>query len=77
MHNDTEHMASGEPFTVTSVDMQKALLMPKLEVKDYYFSRKLVLFNETFTTPGSNEESLCIVWHKRKAGRSASNVSNV
>lgn len=61
---------------VFTVDMQKAICMPKLTIKEYYFSRKLVLFNETFVPPGKNEDAYCIVWHEGESGRKAHNIAS-
>lgn len=44
LHEDLERNHS-ESCLTTTADMQKALSMPKLSTKDYFFSRKLVLFN--------------------------------
>lgn len=46
---------------VFTADMQKPICMLKLPTEDYYFSRKLVLFNETFVSPGKNEPVFCVV----------------
>ncbi|KAL4714331.1 hypothetical protein ACJJTC_009683 [Scirpophaga incertulas] len=61
---------------VFTADMQKAICMPKLTTKDYYFSRKLVLFNETFVSPGKNEPAFCLVWHEGESGRKAYNIAS-
>ena len=59
-----------------TVDMQKAIPMPKTPVKDYYFSRKLVVFNETFAEPGKNSKATCFIWHEGEAGRCAFNITS-
>ncbi|KAL4720212.1 hypothetical protein ACJJTC_018658 [Scirpophaga incertulas] len=56
--------------------MQKVILMPKLTVKECFFSRKLVLFNETFVSPGKNQPAYCILWHEGESGRNAYNVAS-
>ena len=56
--------------------MQKALLMPKCDTKEYYSSRKLVLFNETFAKPGKNAPAWTILWHEGEAGKKADDISN-
>ncbi|XP_045771874.1 uncharacterized protein LOC123871886 [Maniola jurtina] len=58
-----------------TVDMQKAICMPLLTTKEYYFSRKLVLFNESFVPPGKNKQAACVVWHEGESGRKAHNVA--
>ena len=60
---------------VSTVDMQKALCMPKMPTNDYYFSRKLVLFIETFASPGKNAPATCILWHEGEAGRKKSSFT--
>ena len=75
LHVDMEKTEDPDVFVVTA-DMQKVLQMPKLECKDYFFSRKLVLFNETFCAPGKNGPATCILWNEEEAGRKASDVAN-
>ena len=78
LHEDTRRMEE-DPCTigVFTVDMQKALLMPKMPNKDYYFSRKLVLFNETFAKPGKvDTSSTTVLWHEGEAGRKAHNIAS-
>lgn len=58
-----------------TVDMQKVICMPLLTTKEYFFSRKLVLYNETFVPPGTNKQAVCIVWHEGESGRKAHNVA--
>ena len=61
---------------VVAVDMQKILLIPKLPTKDYFFSRKLILFNETFAdiNPKSGN-SYCFLWTEDHSGRKAKNIA--
>jgi hypothetical protein len=47
LHSDSTLKNNNEYLMVT-MDLQKALLMPKVPTKDSYFSKKFVLFNETF-----------------------------
>ena len=60
---------------VFTVDMQKAICMPLLTTKEYYFSRKLILFNESFVPPGKNKNAACILWHEGESGRKAHNIA--
>lgn len=66
---------SNRKQAIFTVDMQKVILMPKLSTKDYFFSSKLVLFNETFAAPGSNQPSFCLLWHEGESGRNAFNIA--
>lgn len=50
--------------------------MPQLVTKAYYFSRKLVLFNETFAQPGKNKRAVCVLWHEGESGRKAYNIAS-
>ena len=56
--------------------MQKALLMPKLDIKDYYFARKLVLFNETFAQPWKNGTAWTLLWHEGIGGSTATDITS-
>lgn len=72
-----EDIKNKTPHTkIFTADMQKVILMPKLTVKDCFFSRKLVLINETFASPGKNEPAYCVVWHEGEGGRGATNVAS-
>ncbi|CAG5045992.1 unnamed protein product [Parnassius apollo] len=71
---DRSNNSEGKEAMFT-VDMQKAICMPLLRTKDYYFSRKLVLFNESFVPPGKNKNAVCILWHEGESGRKAYNIA--
>lgn len=49
--------------------------MPLLNTKEYYFSRKLVLLNESFVPLGKNKQAVCVVWHEGESGRKVHNVA--
>ena len=68
---DTKKMENDTKVIVTTVDMQKAITIPKVPTKANFFSRKIVVFNETFASPGKNAPT---VWHKGEAGRKAHNI---
>ncbi len=57
-----------------SADMQKLLLIPKLKVKESYFSRKLVIMNETFSEIRKSGKTLCIIAHEGEVDRKAFNI---
>ena len=61
---DTERMKNDDRIFVATVDMQKSLCMPKIPTKDYFFSRKVVLFNETFASPGKDAPAMAVLWHE-------------
>lgn len=73
---DEDEKSQNESKRVFTADMQKAICMPKLTIKDYYFSRKLVLFNETFASPGKDKQAICVLWHEGESGRKAYNVAS-
>lgn len=70
-----DEVRSSGNVKVVSVDMQKVLLLPKLSIKEAFFSRKLVLFNETFCDVSKNGEAVCVLWHEGDAGRKAKNIT--
>ena len=66
MKKDTEYSNCIHSILVTT-DMQKTILAPKLDIKDVYFSRKLVIFNETFAQPAglkTQPSDKCVVGMK-------------
>ncbi|XP_033629274.1 uncharacterized protein LOC117305910 isoform X2 [Asterias rubens] len=74
LHLDTKKMEEHNKVIVATVDMQKAITIPKVPTKDHFFSRKLVVFNETFACPGKDGQATCVLWHEAEAGRKAFNV---
>lgn len=80
MHDaEQDAISSNGRRVAVTVDMQKAILMPQICTKDYYFSRKLVLFNETFAPVGDfskQQKTKCMLWHEGEAGRKAFNIAN-
>ncbi|KAL4702966.1 hypothetical protein ACJJTC_008744 [Scirpophaga incertulas] len=59
-----------------TVDMQKCITMPQLYNKEFFFSRKLNLFNETFAGIGKgNKASTTMLWHEGESGRKAFDVA--
>lgn len=58
---------------IYTVDMQKILILPKMNIKNAYFVSRLVVMHETFAAL-HNGKNLCIVWHEATAGRSAPEV---
>lgn len=64
---------------ICSMDLQKVLLLPVMpDIKDCFFTSRLVVFNETFAplqpTCKSNSSSYCVVWHEGIADRSAQSI---
>ena len=76
MEADTSRMQTDDNLLVTTVDLQKAITMPKVPTKEHFFSRKVVVFNETFACPQKNGPVLCVVWHEAEAGRKAFNITS-
>uniref|UniRef100_A0A2A4J600 DUF7869 domain-containing protein n=1 Tax=Heliothis virescens TaxID=7102 RepID=A0A2A4J600_HELVI len=71
---DAEKMNSG--IAIFTVDMQKCITMPQLNNKDFFFSRKLNLFNETFAGIGKgNKPATAMLWHEGESGRKAYDVA--
>lgn len=68
--------SQGSNIKVVSVDMQKVLLLPQLPIKEAVFSRKLIVFNETFCDVVPNGSATCVLWHEEQAGRKAKNIAS-
>ena len=58
-----------------AVDMQKIIMLPKMNVKEHFFVSRLAVFNETFASL-SNDDDLCVLWHEGLSGRDASDVTS-
>lgn len=73
-NEDAEKEESG--IAIFTVDMQKCVTMPQLNNKDFFFSRKLNLFNETFAGIGKgNKPATAMLWHEGESGRKAHDVA--
>lgn len=73
-NKDAEKENSG--IAIFTVDMQKCITMPQLNNKDFFFSRKLNLFNETFAGIGKgNKPATAMLWHEGESGRKAFDVA--
>jgi len=60
-----------------SVDLQKVLMLPCLPgMKSAVFTRRLVVFHETFAPLKTLENTIAVLWHEGIAGRSASDIAS-
>ena len=76
MKADTARMEIDDNLLVMSVDLQKAITMPKILTKEHFFSRKVIIFNETFACPKKDGPIVCVLWHEAEAGRKAFNITS-
>jgi len=68
---DAAHDSSNE-FSIYSADLQKVLMLPRMEqFKAAIFTRRLVVFNETFVPTGTKQHcnTVAVTWHEATAGR--------
>lgn len=61
---------------IYTVDMQQVILLPKMELKQAFFTSRLVVFNETFAPLNNGEKNLILLWHEGISGRGASDVAS-
>ena len=60
-----------------SVDLQKVLLLPRLPgVKSSIFTRRLVVFHETFAPLKSLANTVSVLWHEGISGRNAGDIAS-
>ncbi|KAI8427301.1 hypothetical protein MSG28_001888 [Choristoneura fumiferana] len=63
---------------IFSMDLEKSLLIPIIpDVKDCFFTNRLVVFNLTFASLKKKDPTTpakCIVWHEATSGRDAKNI---
>lgn len=72
-----------DDWSVRSADLQKVMMLPRLpRNKTAVFTRRLVVYHETFAPLGSQTNqrkkmpTLSVVWHEGIAGRSAEEVTS-
>jgi len=64
-------------YSFRSVDLQKVLMMPRLPgVKTAVFTRRLVVFHETFVPLKSLDNSVSVLWHEAISGRNAEDIAS-
>ena len=78
MADDTARMEDKGELTCGNGRCAESYYNAKTSYKknNNFFSRKVVLFNETFASPSKNGQAICILWHEAEAGRKASNVAS-
>ena len=77
-----------EGVAILSADMMKVIVLPILPVKEAIFTKRLPVYNETFSlvmphdkTKKENRKllqrsmSACVIWHEGEVGRSAEDVA--
>ncbi|KAL4082222.1 hypothetical protein QTP88_030174, partial [Uroleucon formosanum] len=66
-----------ESTCIYSMDLQKVILIPNMpDTKSYFFTSRLVVFNETFAQLKPNALCHCVLWHEAIAGRKAENITD-
>jgi hypothetical protein len=61
---------------VVSADTQKVLQIPKLPIKDAYFSERIGVTNFTIAQFGKNSKGICFLSHEAEIDRKASDFCN-
>jgi len=72
-----------EESTVRSVDLQKDIMLPRIKgCKTVLFTKRLVVFHETFAIVGSESKqktkrkNISVIWHEGCAGRKAKEIAS-
>ena len=66
---------SDDQEVITSVDLQKVMMLPRLPgVKSCAFSKRIVVFNETFSGIGTLSNNVAVVWNESVSGRNADDI---
>jgi len=74
---DKQASVSSKDHSFCSVDLQKVIMMPRLPgVKTAVFTRRLVVFHETFAPLKSLSNTISIVWHEAISGRRADDIAS-
>ena len=68
-------------FSVKSVDLQKVMMLPRMPlIKSAAFTRRIVVFHETFASIGSKKDTksdnISVTWHEGVGGRSAAEIAS-
>lgn len=72
MYRDDAQNAIGSSTLYFSADLQKVIMLPRLEMfKSVIFTQRIIAFNESFVPLGKNskEKPFAVVWHEAMAGR--------
>ena len=66
---------SDDQEVITSVDLQKVMMLPRLPgVKSCAFTKRIVVFNETFSGLGTLSNNVAVVWNESVSGRNADDI---
>lgn len=62
-------LPKGPNVTRVAADLQKVIMLPRIDhFKQAIFTKRLCVFNETFTELGKSGKSYAVVWHEAIAG---------
>jgi len=77
LYTDDKNKPISEDHSFHSVDLQNVLKLPYLAgMISAVFTRRLVVFHETFAPFKSLENTVSVLWHEVIAGRSASDIAS-
>jgi len=74
---DTEVNCSSSERAVFSADLEKVVILPRLDMfKNVLFTRRIIAFNESFVPTGNQQElrPLAVIWHEAIAGRKREDI---
>ena len=74
---DTEVDCSSRQRAVFSADLEKVVMLPRLDMfKKVLFTRRIIAFNESFVPLGNKQEltPLAVIWHEAIAGRKRDDI---
>lgn len=72
--DDKKRSLADKKFACACYDLQKVLPVPKAEVSQLYYKRKLAVYNFTVYDMG-NKQGYCYMWHEAIAHRGSTEIA--
>ena len=71
-----KQVEKGEP--IYAVDLEKVIMLPRMPgIKTAVFTRRIILFNETFAPVGGHGKPLGYIWHEGIRRRNDEDIASV
>ena len=62
-------------IAVARIDMENVITLPKADVRNFYYKRKLSQHNPTGHC-SLNQKGYCVLWHQGMAGRGGNDIAS-
>ena len=75
IERDKDRKLKSPTKTIVCIDLQNVLSLPKSNVGDFFYKRKLSCYNLTGYS-SLNKKAYCVLWHEGMSGRSGNEIAS-